>query len=87
MANRRQKSVAMAGADMTDPVNYSEWQSGKVEPALDGVYEKRFTLMPGEWSKPFRGRFKTGRWLRFNVEGESVWAISNGHQWQWRGLI
>lgn len=73
---------------MTQPLNYSEWQSGKIAPALEGVYERRFKYRNlDQWSGTFKSRFKEGRWGHLAEKGESIWQVETTAVCQWRGLI
>ena len=71
---------------MTDPVNYSEWQSGSIAPQIEGVYERRVNVMGG-WQQIGLRRFAKRLWFSLPRGIESQCQKDTSNNWQWRGLV
>jgi hypothetical protein len=67
---------------------YSPWQSGTIAPKLSGYYHRRLTQSKAPLDDGYfylqSGVWSVGSTLAFAY---SDLQQSNGHEWQWRGII
>lgn len=67
----------------------SEWQSGTIAPKFEGVYPRQDKAAPTVFESRWDGKYW---WVISDNERRysrvpSIYQISNGHEWQWRGII